>query len=889
MRTIDSWARSEKCKLIFHLGGIMKVFYLFTFCMILLANDAWSEMYRYIDENGAMAFTDDITKVPNKSSDANQPTTKTINKGMEFQDKSSGAKQPDNVPINKEIEIQKNLNNLSSPDIQTRITAARELARLHNLNGVRLALKDTEAKVRYAAISALSIMPSDGKGQRDPEAGAIFLTSLKDKDADVKYIALRQLESYSSEAYFQHIDMDPDVCVGIAELLDDPKENIRSQAVGMLKDCRVLSVEEKLLRIADNRKESPRFRETVIWTLAKSKIKGLEDKLINFLKEESEDKGVKRAAVNCLGNMKSTRAVDFIIPYLHDADQQMHYNVVSALGNIGGPKATSALADALMDKTGKVDSSVLESLGKVRSPEVLPKLLKIKPLLSNSNLKTKFIEAIGATGRDEAVASLLEIIIETSDVNVRTAASKALEKFDSRAALKSIVEASKKVKDNDVLFYLAKNAQHKLDFPEETLKEKAKHEEDKLALEQETEINNKIYFTGYRLFRGKKYEKALPYFYEAAEKYEKHYAKYPTRFKSSLNQLGPALGFIAGYYRWIAKDPQKAVAEYTKLINIMTKYESEERRTAPTWFIIGEIYEKDIKDYKKALECYKKYTDSMSIVKDEREKEFEVMMKWHNDWVSYLQERIKVVNLKKQTSFSQRKLRYPSIEYSYFAGFGGPALGFSGFIDEDFMNYAQAYYSVEEFEKLYIKYPNSYQVMFFGTALFHKFLSDNKVNDALNVSEKLFKYYSLDPNIMMLHFELADIYKKQNENQKHKEAMDKALKMAKAMNIEMVFGGDPRFASPEKTWQLFVTSLKKKDIDAALECFAPTSKQKYREVFTALKDKLYEIASGMEPIRLIKKEEGRAEYDILRKENGKVFSYGVYFVDMVGEWKIEQF
>jgi HEAT repeat protein len=836
-----------------------------TFSILFLTNGARSETYKYMDKTETIVFTDDASKLPNNY-----------------------VEQPKPAPLSNTSgnEAEKYLIDLKSQDVEVRIKAAKELAKQHHITGVRLVLKDPEGKVRQAAILNLSISPVKGGGRRDPEAVAIFIESLKDREANVRGTALQHLQDFATEAYFHHTDVNPDICLTIAELLNDPKENIRGQAADMLENCRVKSVEDKLLYIANDRKESTRIRGSAIRDLSKSKIKDLDEKLIKILQDESEGKEIRRAVISSLGKLKSSKAVDRIIPYVYDKDHQIHSAAVAALGDIGDPRAANALADVLVDGAGRIDSLTLGSLTQASSPEVLPKLLKIKSLLTNNNLKIQFAGALAATGSDSAVVPLLELILD-KDAAVQSWAVRALEKFYSPPALRTIIGTSQKEPGNASLSSLAKKAQRKLDFPEEALKEKEKQKVEALVLQQEQDIN-KIYNAACALFREKKYEKALPEFYEALDRFEKLYASHPAGFRSSFNKISVIRSTLASYYRWKVRDPEKAITEYTKIISILEKYEREERATMPYWFVLGEVYEKDIKNYQKAVDCYKKISVLLGV-KNKKHQDEEIFGKWFSDWVSFLQERINVMQMKKQQTFSHRTLKYPNVEYSYFFALGGLPLPAMFIDDEDVLNSGREYYNVEALDKLYAKCPDSYQVMLFGIGLFRQFLKDNMVDKAIMVSEKLLKYYPYDLNMLMLQFEVADAYKAQNSSQKYKEAIDRGLKVATSMRIEMVLGSDPRFSSPEKTWKLFVESLKKRDLNTAVECFSPTSQGKYREIFTLLKEKVDEIASDMGKITMVKKEDDRAEYEILRTQKGQQISYGIYFVNVLGEWKIEQF
>jgi HEAT repeat protein len=100
-------------------------------------------------------------------------------------------------------EVNKNLADLQSSDVSTRVKAATALAQAHDIEGVRAALKDNDAKVRHEAIYHLSILlPMSQEG--DPKAEAIFTDCLKDRDALVRQTAVRQLERYGT-------DRDPDI------------------------------------------------------------------------------------------------------------------------------------------------------------------------------------------------------------------------------------------------------------------------------------------------------------------------------------------------------------------------------------------------------------------------------------------------------------------------------------------------------------------------------------------------------------------------------------------------------------------------------------------------------------------------------------------------------
>jgi len=101
---------------------------------------------------------------------------------------------------------------------------------------------------------------------------------------------------------------------------------------------------------------------------------------------------------------------------------------------------------------------------------------------------------------------------------------------------------------------------------------------------------------------------------------------------------------------------------------------------------------------------------------------------------------------------------------------------------------------------------------------------------------------------------------------------------------------DPRYSSPEKTFQLYKDSLIKGDVELAVSCFTVHRAKDQREILKALgKDVLKKVAENMQPIEKITQDDRMAEYTIVIIEDGKNMSYDISFINTFGNWKIEQF
>lgn len=101
---------------------------------------------------------------------------------------------------------------------------------------------------------------------------------------------------------------------------------------------------------------------------------------------------------------------------------------------------------------------------------------------------------------------------------------------------------------------------------------------------------------------------------------------------------------------------------------------------------------------------------------------------------------------------------------------------------------------------------------------------------------------------------------------------------------------DPRFSSPEKTFQLYKDSLIKGDLELALNCLTIKHAKRQKETFKALgQEAMKKIGEDMQPIQKIKRDEQVAKYRIRRNQNGQEVTYYIYFANIFGNWKIDQF
>ena len=95
-------------------------------------------------------------------------------------------------------------------------------------------------------------------------------------------------------------------------------------------------------------------------------------------------------------------------------------------------------------------------------------------------------------------------------------------------------------------------------------------------------------------------------------------------------------------------------------------------------------------------------------------------------------------------------------------------------------------------------------------------------------------------------------------------------------------------------WDAMKTALGNQDIEKALEYYIQESREKYREIYSIIYNKLPQLVQGMQDIELLHTDGVGAKYCIIRNQiyAGQMYpiAYYIYFVrDVDGLWKIYWF
>ena len=254
-----------------------------------------------------------------------------------------------------------------------------------------------------------------------------YLNYLKWTEPVVLMVAL--LEDEAQVVRVVRLALDVDLKLG-ARLAGEVKPEFQGQTVGMVS---VL--------------EMPDWFKVELWVITRSEAAIPE--LLRAL--EDEDYGVRKKAVEALGEMNSPEAIPGLPRALPDEHFYVPWREIEALVKISPPEAISRflMLRVLANDKSDVRKRAAEVLGKISLPEVIPGLLLLQALADeHSSVRGRAAEALGKIGSPEAVPGLLQALADEHFL-IRARAAEALGKIGSPEAIPGLLQALKD-KDLDV-------------------------------------------------------------------------------------------------------------------------------------------------------------------------------------------------------------------------------------------------------------------------------------------------------------------------------------------------------------------------------------------------------------------------------------------------------
>ena len=166
--------------------------------------------------------------------------------------------------------------------------------------------------------------------------------------------------------------------------------------------------------------------------------------LVERLKDT--DAGVRRAAANALGNLRSRIAVLPLIAVLTDRNKDVREAACDALGNLRDVRAVPALVARLSDESQDVREQALDALSnfaeELTASQILPALQDPRP-----NVRAKAAEILGQIGDRSASAALTRLLNDASH-DVRENGIEALSQLKDPSAGPAMLSALRDTEDD---------------------------------------------------------------------------------------------------------------------------------------------------------------------------------------------------------------------------------------------------------------------------------------------------------------------------------------------------------------------------------------------------------------------------------------------------------
>jgi hypothetical protein len=100
---------------------------------------------------------------------------------------------------------------------------------------------------------------------------------------------------------------------------------------------------------------------------------------------------------------------------------------------------------------------------------------------------------------------------------------------------------------------------------------------------------------------------------------------------------------------------------------------------------------------------------------------------------------------------------------------------------------------------------------------------------------------------------------------------------------------DPRYASPQKTWALFLAAGKKGDAAGMLDCLTPEMQGKFQDLFKRMsRDDLRKMSESFTGFGITSTYGEFSEAMVVRKQGDRNMGGSVTFVNDGGTWKIAE-
>ncbi|MEO0842178.1 MAG: HEAT repeat domain-containing protein [Cyanobacteria bacterium J06643_5] len=187
----------------------------------------------------------------------------------------------------------------------------------------------------------------------EPAVGfELIQSAITDTNARVRYSAVSQFDTLGTQ------DLDKSLSL-LRGLLQDPEADVKAAAADCLGGLKLVAAFDDLQQL---------YKSTEDWIIKLSVIAALgelgEPRGFELLKQAlSEDNDlVKTAAISSMGELGNAEAVSILAPYSKDSDWQIRFRVAQALNRLGTPEAKPVLETLVSDEVEAVAEEAKKSL-----------------------------------------------------------------------------------------------------------------------------------------------------------------------------------------------------------------------------------------------------------------------------------------------------------------------------------------------------------------------------------------------------------------------------------------------------------------------------------------------------------------------------------------------
>ncbi len=341
--------------------------------------------------------------------------------------------------------------------------------------------------------------------------------------------------------------------------------------------------------------------------------------------------------------------------------------------------------------------------------------------------------------------------------------------------------------------------------------------------------------------------------------------------------------FLAYLYAWKLDQLDKSLQVYQDLLHLSQSRKTGKKFPAFEYLFMARIYEKR-RNFAAAEKNYQTFLYELTVL---REKETDdVSMITANEFAKFVNYRIDSIHLN-HTKKADYRLRLKKLRLSSLM-----IHNVAPFVSYVFAPYAR-YENPAVIENELADYIRSSEINLSTLFLNYALLLQSAAGSIDEASEKALEaYIARYPDsylALSLLYLFYKSYKDSAQDSKADQMRDQIEKVAIKRGMQIIVEIDDRFSSPEKTWETYTNYLIAGKLEMALECHVPGDTQ-YREIFEVLgAEKLKKMGAGMNPIEKITQGNRRAKFRITRNENGREITYYIHFININGEWKIQQY